>query len=176
MRIRIQAGITTSLMLLVLLVSSTAGTQASKSGTISGIGAGCTGDCDLPTLWRSVDAVVFLRIQKTLGTRTQTLDGRECLWIEHRASVHEVFRRFRGKPQSSVDLLQLRDATAPTDPGYMPDQEFVAFLRWNDEEQMFEPYIMIPVREGQVKSPRIQVLESGMKFEAFLKILRAMME
>ncbi len=176
MRIRIQAGITTSFLLLLLLASSTAGTQANKSGTISGIGTGCTGDCDLPTLWRSVDAVVFLRIQKTLGTRAQTLDGREYLWIEYRATVHEVFRRFRGKPQSGVDLLQPRDAATPTDPGYVPYQEFVAFLRWNDAEQMFEPYIMIPVREGQVKSPRIQVLESGMTLEAFLKILRAMME
>ena len=115
-------------------------------------------------------------MQNTLGTRTQIRDGREYLWIEHRASVHEVFRRFRGKPQSSVVLLQLRDAPAPADSGYMPDQEFVAFLRWNDAEQMFEPYLMIPVREGQVKAPRIQALESGMKLEAFLKILRAMME
>ena len=176
MRIRILAGITILLIFSVLMVTGRAGTQASQSGTVSGTGAGCTGDCDLPSLWRSVDAVVFLRIQKALGTRTQTRDGWEYQFTEHRALVHEVFRRFRGEPRTSVDLLQRRDAAAAEDPCYKPDREFVAFLRWNDQEQMFESYLMIPVAEGQVKSPRIQILESGMKLETFLKILRAMME
>lgn len=176
MRIRIRAGITVWLMLWVMMVPGTADLQANKSGTDAGIGVGCAGDCDLPTLWRSVDAVVFLRIEKPLGTRTRTLDGREFQWSGHRALVHEVFRRFPGKLQASVDLLQRRDATASTGPGYMPGQEFVAFLRWNDGEEMFEPYLMIPVREGRVQSPRIQVLESGMNLEAFLKLLRSMME
>ncbi len=176
MRIRNQAGITTSLALWALMVSGTAGMQANKSGIVPEIGAGCAGDCDLPTLWRSVEAVVFLRIEKTLGTQTRSVDGRQFLWIEHRALVHEAFRRFLGKPQSTVDLLERRDATASADPGLLPGQEFVAFLRWNDGAEMFEPYLMIPVRGGRVRSSRVQALESGMYLEAFLKILRSMME
>lgn len=177
MRTMIQMGIPTTLLTLALLASGAAGTQTDKPGQAAVPGAGCAADCDLPTLWRSVDAVVFLRIQRTLGTRARNLDGREVLWIESRALAHEVFRWLPGKPQSSLDLLQLRDGTTPMEaPGGAPDKEFVAFLRWSDEAQMFESYLMVPVRDGQVKSPRITVIESGMKLEAFLILLRTMME
>ncbi len=175
MRFRIQAGAMILLVLWALKGTGAVVTQANKFSAVPQIGADA-GGYDLPTLWRSVESVVFLRIEKTLETRTQSVDGRQFLWIAHRALVHEAFRRFLGNPRSHVDLLERREAAASADPGYLPDREFVAFLRWNGVEQMFEPYVMIPVTEGRVKSPLIRALESGMNLEAFLKILRSMME
>ncbi len=177
MRTRIRAGILAALVTFALMATAEPVTQADKLGTAAAPAADCTSACDLLTLWRSVDTVVFLRMQKTLGTRVRNHDGQESLWAERRALVHEVFRRFQSISQPSLDFLQARDGTSligTTDSAV--GEEFVAFLRWSNEEQMFESYFMLPVRDGQVQSPRVKELASGMKLETLLKTLRTMME
>jgi hypothetical protein len=139
---------------------------------------------DLPALWIKADAVVHLRIQKTSGTRPRpTSSGCACIYTEHQAIVLEAFRRHIGEPKSNVGFLQASYCPVPDDLAgpefdrpYTAGGEFLAFLKWNSAEQMFQSLIMVPVREGQVKSFRIHGLESGMSLEAFLKVLRAMME
>ncbi len=177
MRTRIQAGIIPALLAFALMATAEPGTHADEQDTAAAQGTNCTGACDLLTLWRSVDTVIFLRIQKTPGTRVRNLDGQESLWVEHRALVHEVFRRFQSISQPSLDFLQARDDTSLIGTADSAlGEEFVAFLRWSNEEQMFESYFMLPVRDGQVQSPRVKELESSMKLETLLKTLRTMME
>jgi hypothetical protein len=132
-------------------------------------------DYDLAALWRSVDAVLHLRIQKSANTRTRAVEGCECIYLEHQASVLEVFRRYRGAPPKNLVVLQGAE-TGLVDAPYAPGYEYFAFLRWNESEQAFQTHIMVPVLEGQVKSHSIREIESGMKLEAFLIKLRAMME
>jgi hypothetical protein len=142
---------------------------------------------DLPTLWRSVDAVVLLRIQKALGVRRTPQSGGPCenIYVEHRASVLEVFRRCRGKPDASdVDFLQAAPAPGYSGmktvtgnwQGFRPGDEFVTFLQWDASEKAFLAYFTIPVRNGKVESFDLREIESGMKLDDFLKLLRAMME
>lgn len=140
---------------------------------------------DLPTLWRSVDAVVYLRIQETSGVRMRPTNGKsEAVGIEHKASVLEVFRRYWGTPNTAtLSFLQLPDnawnmeaAETAHEATYRPGEQLVAFLRWNASEQVFQEYLVVPIRDGQVKSPHIDEIASGMKLESFLIKLRAMME
>jgi hypothetical protein len=134
------------------------------------------GDGDLPTLWRSVDAVAFLKIQTAAPPSSKQAGEGAFKAIEYRASVLEVFRRTRGQPQYEVTFL--RDASEKESPesACKPGQECLVFLVWNNAEGAFQAYITIAVRNGKVQSPRIRGLESGMNLEAFLKILRSMME
>jgi hypothetical protein len=139
---------------------------------------------DLPALWMKADAVVHLRIQKTVGTRPRpTRSGCECMYTEHQAIVLEAFRRHIGEPKSNVGFLQASYCPVPDDLAgpefdrpFDTGGEFIAFLKWNGKEEMFQSHVMVPVRNGQVKSSCIHGLESGMSLEAYLKILRAMME
>jgi len=137
---------------------------------------------DLPTLWRNVDAVAFLRIQETASSAPGQSG---TIRTEYKASVLEVFRRFFGGPKTaSMSFLQLSTCTwqietttfTALETPYRPGQECVAFLRWNDSEGLFQSVISLPVRDGQVKSPGIEEIQAGMKIEAFLAKLRAMLE
>jgi len=140
----------------------------------------------LPDLWRSVDAVVFLRIQESLGARLLRTEG-QCTMVctEHRAAVLEVFRRYRGEPREfTMNLLQKSAGTWRGEkvtvagrkiPG-KPGEEFVAFLTWSDAGHALMDTILVPVRDGQVRHPSIEELQKSMPLEAFLKMLRAMME
>jgi hypothetical protein len=141
---------------------------------------------DLPTVWRTVDAVAFLRIQESLGARPLRTEG-QCVTVAvgHRASVLEVFRRYRGEPRESpVTFLQLSagawrgsDATVTgAETPLKPGEELVAFLTWNDSERVFQGSILLPVRDGQVRSLHIEELQQGMRLTALLEKLRAMME
>jgi hypothetical protein len=144
-------------------------------------------DLDLPTLWRSVDAVVYLRIQKTVGMRRTPQTSAKCenIYWEHQAAVLEVFRRRLGGPKDAT-LKFLQAASAPGyagmttrtwgDPAYASGGEFVAFLQWDVSEEAFLAYFVLAIREGKVQSHHIPEIESGMTLEAFLKKLRAMME
>jgi hypothetical protein len=140
---------------------------------------------DLPTLWRSVDAVAHVRIQKTLDTRIRrTGSDSEGLYLEVQAVNLEAFRRFFGNPQSMFDFLQaapdsLYSGAAPATESDAPckqGEEYIAFLRWNDMEHLFQAHLVVPVREGQVRSPHIEEIRAGMKLEAFLTKLRSMQE
>ena len=140
---------------------------------------------DLPTLWRSVDAVAYVRIQKTLEARLrQTGTGSEGLYLEVQAVKLEAFRRFFGNPQSTFGFLQAASdplfpgagSGADTDAPCKQGEEYIAFLRWNDIEHLFQAHLLVPVREGQVRSPHIEEIRAGMKLEAFLTKLRAMQE
>lgn len=161
------------LALLLLLPSGLVSRQEPLSST------------DLATLWRSVDAVVYLRIQETLPAETRQVGGKTgAIGTEHKASILEVFRRSPGAlDASTVRFLQISANTANfqvTNTGheapYRPGEALVAFFRWNKSEEEFQGHIVVPVRDGQVKSPHIHEIESGMKLEAFLVKLRAMME
>jgi hypothetical protein len=149
-------------------------------------GNGITGIVDLPTLWRSVDAVVYFRIQESLGARPLPTDG-HCVTIctEHKVAVLEVFRRYRGEPreftmtylQRSAGAWRGEDGTvAGKNIPCKPGEEFVAFLTWNAAGQAFMDTILVPVRDGQVRYASIEELQKSMALEAFLRILRAMME
>ncbi len=164
------------LALVGTLPSSATSVQEKVPGNVVGAASVIPDDGDLPSLWRNVDAVVFLRIQEAVRTLTRTLDGRESSWTEYRAAAHEVFRRFRGQPRTIVQLLQPGDHQIPPISPPVPGREYIAFLRWNDAEQAFEPVIMIAVTNASVQSSLIRGLESGMNLESFLKVLRAMME
>jgi len=140
---------------------------------------------DLPTLWRSVNAVAYVRIQKTLDTRTrQTGYESDGLYVEYQAVNLEAFRRFFGNPQSTFSFLQAApDSLYPSaGPGTEIDapckqgEEYIVFLRWNDIEHLFQAHLVVPVREGQVQSPHIEEIRTGMKLEAFLTKLRSMQE
>jgi hypothetical protein len=141
---------------------------------------------DLPTWWRSVDAVVYLRIEESLGVRPLRASG-QCTAVctLHRISVLEVFRRYRGEPrEKSLTFLQGSAGTWPSQGGTIigretpgkPGDEMVAFLIWNNPEQAFQSAVVVPVLDGQVRSPHIEELQNAMKLEAFLAKLRAMME
>jgi len=141
---------------------------------------------DLPTIWRSVDAVVFLRIQESLGARLLRTDG-HCVTVctEHKVAVLEVFRRYRSEPREfTMNFLQRSAGVRRGEEGTIagretpgkPGQEFVAFLTWNDAGHALMDAFLIPVRDGQVQHPSIEELQKSMTLEAFLKILRAMME
>jgi hypothetical protein len=141
---------------------------------------------DLPTLWRNVDAVVYLRIQASLGARLLRTEG-HCVTVctEHKVSVLEVFRRYRGEPREFTMTFLQRSAgtwrgeegtTAGRETPCKPGEEFVAFLTWNDASHAFMDTILVPVRDGQVRHAFIEELQKSMALEAFLKILRAMME
>ena len=141
---------------------------------------------DLPTLWRNVDAVVYFRIQASLGARLLHTEG-HCVTVctEHKVSVLEVFRRYRGEPQEFTANFLQRSAgtwrgeegtTAGRETPCKPGEEFVAFLTWNDAGHALMDTILVPVRDGQVRHPSIEELQKSMALEAFLKILRAMME
>jgi hypothetical protein len=145
-----------------------------------------TGMEDLPTLWRSVDAVVLFRIQESLGARLLHTEG-HCTTVctEHKVSVLEVFRRYRGEPREfHMNFLQRSAGTWRSEKGITaggetpckPGEEFVAFLRWNDAGHALMDTVLIPVRDGQVRHPSIEELQKSLALEAFLKILRAMME
>ena len=127
---------------------------------------------ELPALWRSVDAVVHLQIQTRLGARSGSGET-NAAFQEYEAKVFEVFRRYFAGPKRTLTLLE---TATGSDPVCKPGEEFVAFLRWDESERAFQSVVMVPVRDGQVKSPRIQGIESGMKLQAFLAQLRAMME
>jgi hypothetical protein len=154
--------------------------QEPQAGSISS-------NMDLPSLWRSVDAVVHLRIQEITDTRrTQKADDPcENTFAEHRASLLEAFRRVQGKPNgSSFDFLQAapapgcsgRKTLTGNSPAFRPGDELVAFLRWDDSEKAFLAYFTVPVVEGKVQSYDLSEIESAMKLDGFLKMLRAMME
>ncbi len=143
---------------------------------------------DLPTLWRSVDAVVLLRTQGAVqsGLRS-TLRGRWCEVVatEYRATILEVFRRFLGEPRSSALSLLQADAGVSHDRGetrtgcrspYPVGEELFVFAKWNTEEQIFEEIFAVPVHEGKVISPYIREISLGVKAETFVQILRSMME
>jgi hypothetical protein len=141
---------------------------------------------DLPTLWRSVDAVVYLRIQESLGTRPLRTEG-QCVIpaTEHKASILEVFRRYRGEPRNAtVNFLQRsagmwhsdQETITGRETPCKPGEELVAFLSRNENVRAFQGEIIVPVRDGQVRSPHIEELLKGMKLEVFLEKLRAMME
>jgi hypothetical protein len=149
-------------------------------------GRGLDGMEDLPTLWRNVDAVVYFRIQEALGARLVNTDG-HCVTVctEHKVSVLEVFRRYRGEPREfTMSFLQRSAGTwrgeEETNTGReipcKPGEEFVAFLTWNDAGHALMDTILIPVRDGQVRHRSIEELQKSMALEVFLKILRAMME
>jgi len=144
-------------------------------------------DLELPTLWRNIDAVVYLRIQKTSGVRRTGQAGSPCenVFVEHQASILEVFRRHIGKPNTTtMNFLQATPApgykgmTTRTekDPLYRPGEDMVTFLRWDESEKAFLAFIALRVRDGKVQSYDIHELASAIKIEEFLKILRAMME
>jgi hypothetical protein len=141
---------------------------------------------DLAATWRSVDAVVYLRIQKSSGVRPLRMEG-QCVSVatEWRAAVLEVFRRYRGEPREfTMTFLQLAAGTWRSDTGTItgpgmplkPGDEIIAFLRWNGSLGSFQDRILVPVREGQARSPYIEELQKGLKLEALLEKLRAMME
>jgi len=140
---------------------------------------------DLPTLWRSVDAVAYVRVQKTLETSTrEAISESNVVFLEHQAVNLEAFRRFFGNPQSTFSFLQA--ASGSLSPGAGPGaesvapckqgEEYVVFLRWNDREHLFQAHLVVPVSEGQVRSPHIEEIRAGMKLEAFLTKLRSMQE
>jgi hypothetical protein len=141
---------------------------------------------DLPTLWRSADAVLFFRIQDSLGVRLVRTEA-HCVRVctEHRVAVLEVFRRYRGEPREfTMNFLQRSAGTWRGEEGVTagqevpgkPGEEFVAFMTWSDAGQALMDTILVPVRDGQVRHPSIEELQKGMALEAFLKILRTMME
>ncbi len=141
---------------------------------------------DLPTWWRSADAVVYLRIEESLGVRPLRASG-QCVAVctLHRVSVLEVFRRYRGEPrEKSLTFLQGSAGTWPSQGGTIvgretpgkPGDEMVAFLIWNNPEHAFQSAVLVPVLDGQVRSPHIEELQNTMRLEAFLAKLRAMME
>jgi hypothetical protein len=140
---------------------------------------------DLPTLWRSVNAVAYVRIQKTLDTRTRQAGSEsDGLYVEYQAVNLEAFRRFFGNPQSTFSFLQAApDSLYPSaGPGAESDalckqgEEYIVFLRWNDMEHLFQAHLVVPVREGQVRSLHIEEIRVGMKLKAFLTKLRSMQE
>jgi hypothetical protein len=140
---------------------------------------------DLPTLWRSVDAVAYVRIQKTLDTRIRrTGSDSEGLYLEVQAVNLEAFRRFFGTPQSMFGFLQAAPDSldhgagpgAESDAPCKQGEEYIAFLRWNDMEHLFQAHLVVPVRQGQVRSSHIEEIQAGMKLEAFLTKLRSMQE
>ncbi|MGA2263233.1 MAG: carboxypeptidase-like regulatory domain-containing protein [Acidobacteriota bacterium] len=144
-------------------------------------------DLELTALWRNIDAVAYLRIERTVGVRRTSQTGSPCenVYIEHQASVLEVFRRHIGKPDAAtVNFLQAAPApgysgqTTRTagDPTYRPGEFLVAFLQWDESERAFLAFIGLRVRDGKVQSFDIHEIASGIKIEEFLKILRAMME
>lgn len=144
-------------------------------------------DLELTTLWRNIDAVAYLRVERTVGVRRTSQTGSQCenVYIEHQASVLEVFRRHIGKPDAAtVNFLQAAPApgyigqTTRTagDPTYRPGEFLVAFLQWDESEKAFLAFITLRVRDGKVQSFDIHEIASGIKIEEFLKILRAMME
>ena len=176
----------TALALLALVMPPCVAGERLATGARVPFGAGPGPVFDLPTLWRNVDAVVFLRIQEAEGSATgQAVGKSEAIRIEYKASVLEVFRRFFGGPKTAgISFLQLSTCTwqietttfTALETPYRPGQECVAFLRWNDSEGLFQSVISLPVRDGQVKSPGIEEIQAGMKIEAFLAKLRAMLE
>ena len=159
----------------------------------AGLQAGCgLGDgvevLDLPSLWRSVDAVALLRTQRVVRSGLRlTLRGRWCevVCTENQASVLEVFRRYLGEPRSrSLEFLQA-DAGAWRNPEevrtgclspYPEGEELFVFLKWNAREEIFEEVFAIPVVDGKVRSPYIKEISLGLTAEAFIQILRSMME
>jgi hypothetical protein len=133
---------------------------------------------DLPSLWRSADAVVYLKIGRNAGERNSPDSGCQR-YHEHETKVLEAFRLHIGEPKVKASLLQPAVPCADArglDPAYKPGEEFIAFLRWNGPEEAFLGFVMVPVRDGRVKSPYIEGIESGMKLGDFLTILRSMME
>jgi len=144
-------------------------------------------DLELPTLWREMDAVVFLRIRQTLGVRITAQAAGPCenIYVEHQASVLEVFRRHIGKPDTAT-MNFLQAAYAPgyrgirvrteEDPPYLPGDEMVVFLKRDEAEKAFLAFLALKVRNGKVQSFDIHELAPAMKIEEFLKMLRAMME
>ena len=144
------------------------------------------GSYDLPTLWRSVDAVAYLRIRQTSDFRPRYPEsGFSHAGEEHEASVFEVFRRYRGTPAgASLKFLRVPEvAEMPaggtperTNSLLHPGEECIAFLHWNDAEDMFEALLVLPVRNGQVRSFCIDEIFSPMKTEIFLIKLRSMKE
>jgi len=141
---------------------------------------------DLPTLWRSVDAVAYLRIREisVFSPRRQE-SGFSSAGEEHEASVLEVFRRYRGTPAGSqLKFLRVYATTAQSAGEMIPGEdsllrvgeECIAFLYWNDKEKIFESFLVLPVRNGQVRSFCIDEILSPIKIEAFLVKLRSMQE
>ena len=147
---------------------------------------GSAGARDLPTLWRSVDAVAYLRIREISDSRTRhTESDIASAGVEHEATVLEVFRRYRGTP-ATPQLKFLRIAEngeqqqGERTPGensmLLSGEECIAFLHWNDAEEIFESVQVLPVRDGRVKSFCIDEILFPMKIEAFLVKLRSMQE
>lgn len=141
---------------------------------------------DLPTWWRSVDAVVYVRVTESMGSRPVRTGG-QCAIVgtQHRASVFEVFRRYRGEPrEQTLEILQrsagvwqdLEGTLAGRRTPCQPGQELIVFLTWNNLERTFQDALIVPVKDGQVRSAAIEELQKGMNLEDFLKMLRAMME
>jgi hypothetical protein len=147
---------------------------------LSGVGRGAAWpqneDGDLPTLWRSVDAVALVKIQTAASPRTKKDAESRFPAVEYRATTVEAFRRMRGQPQYEVTFLRDASEKEPPESACTPGQECLAFLVWNSAEGAFRAYVTVAVRNGQVRTSRIRGLESGMNLEAFLKILRSMME
>jgi len=157
------------MLLLSPAIAPPRGSQESAAAPPSG---------DLPALWRSADAVVLLKISRNAGERTSPNSACKQ-YYEHEAKVLEAFRLCFGEPKVKTSLLQPAVPCADAlglDSAYKPGDEFIAFLRWNGPEEAFFGFVMVPVLDGRVKSPHIEGIESGMKLENFLTILRAMME
>lgn len=141
-----------------------------------------TPNLDLPALWIASDAVVFLKIRQTAG-RPDSRNG-ENSYVEHQASVLEVFRKHIGKPGTgAMHFLQSMPASGyqerserAEDPSRRAGEDVVAFLTWDASEEAFLAFLTLEVCDGKVQSNEIRELASAVKIEAFLAMLRAMME
>ncbi len=119
----------------------------------------------------------------TQGQGKRVMRATAFTW-RYQAVNLEAFRRFFGNPQSTFSFLRAApDSLYPSaGPGTEIDapckqgEEYIVFLRWNDIEHLFQAHLVVPVREGQVRSPHIEEIRAGMKLEAFLTKLRSMQE
>jgi hypothetical protein len=144
----------------------------------------------LNVAWRNADAVVYLRIDASLGAKLWgSLATRDTglLATEHEASAlailksHEEWRLDAG----TFRFLQegagrWRDIIGEQDKPYRPGDTYVAFLKWDAALKHFIRYAgadaMVKVENGRVSLPKTDIpgTENGMSVEQFAAKLRAL--
>jgi hypothetical protein len=152
-------------------------------------------DPSLSELWTGADAVLHLRVERSLDAGPWPLGGDE-MWrvvsTEYEASIIEVLKSHAlgGPIGHALRFLQTyagvwRDEGGrswrsfgggpPKDP-YAVGEELVIFLRWDAPVERFCQNTVFLVRAGRVFSGRgkVKAITEGMPVEELLAALRAM--
>jgi len=151
----------------------------------------------LPGAYRSTDAIVHLRITRSMAAKAWPRDRGEMnsvVGTEHLAIVLDVLKLAPAQGPRHCSELRFvqypagvwtdgtRRAEGIEDP-YSPGNEYVAFLEWDSSFERFTRYVgptfMFPVRDGQVfwkrdDLPDVPGLRNGMTVESFFAILRTL--